>query len=58
VVKALEALLNINISYSRRTIATIYTDRKFDLKSVKNYRYHKILIEKNQTEAPELEKEG
>jgi ribonuclease HI len=57
IVKALEALENINISNSRRR-ATIHTDSKVTIQSIRNYRNHKILIEKIRKKALELEKEG
>jgi ribonuclease HI len=56
VVKALEALGNINFSNSTRRIATIHTDSKVTIQSVKNYRNHKSLIETIRKSAIELEK--
>jgi len=46
IVKAVEALENTNIDNSRRRIATIYTDSKVTIQSIKYYRNHKSLIEK------------
>jgi ribonuclease HI len=47
IVKIMEALENTKISNSRRRIATIYTDSKVTIQSIKNYRNHKSLIRKN-----------
>ena len=56
IVKAMEALEITNISNSRRRRATIYTDSKVTIQSIKNYRNHKSLIEKIRKKALELEK--
>jgi ribonuclease HI len=55
IVKALE---NTNISDNRRKIATIYTDSKVTIQSVKNHKIHKSLIEKIRKKAVELQKKG
>jgi len=56
IVKAMEALENTNIRNSRRRIVTIYTDSKVTIRSIKNYRNHKRLIEKITKKALKLEK--
>ena len=44
----MEAIEDINTNDKRKRIATIYTDSQVTIQSIKNYRNHKSLIEKNQ----------
>ena len=55
IVKASEAIENIHIKDSRT--ATIYTDSRVTIQSLKNHRNHKNLIEETRKKAIALEKQ-
>jgi ribonuclease HI len=58
IVKAIEEINKTFISESTRNIATIYTDSRVTIQSLKNHRIHNKLIEEIRSKAITLERKG